>query len=314
MTPAKRVFPGIALAASLLALSLLPVPAFAGQVVTPEAKAWAAAALRQEKTAGTPAGKNSVAILYFGNRTGQAANDPLRKGIPLMLITDLSTIKELEVVERVRFQALAEEMNLGASGLVESGTEPRVGKLLGARWIVGGDLTGSETALKADARVLDVPKDAIVGQPSASGDVTDLFNIEKTLLFGLLKELKIEVTPEQEKTLRKPCSTKKSALFSLFRAVDESDRGNYAKADENYQKALKEDPGICIATEGIAELKALGLVGAKAAPAKKRTAGMLDTLKGETSVTDQLGPKEQLRGTISPKDTSTPANLNVIFP
>jgi hypothetical protein len=223
-------------------------------------------------------------------------------------------IKELDVVERVRFQALAEEMNLGATGLVEPGTEPRVGKLLGARWLVGGDLSGSETALKADTHVLDVPKDAIVGQPSASGDVNDLFTIEKALLFDLLKELKVEVTPEQEKKLRKPCSTNRNALLSLFRAVDESDRGNYAKANENYEKAIKEDPGVCIATEGIAELKSLGLVGAKPAAQKKKTADLLNTLKGDTSITDQLAPKEPLRRTLPPQDTSTPANLNVIFP
>jgi TolB-like protein len=304
----------VLLLASLLAAPLAPAPAFGGQVVTAETKAWAAEALRQEKTAGTPAGKNSVAVLNFANRTGQASNDPLRKGIPLMLITDLSTVPGLDVVERVRFQALAEEMKLGASGLVESGTEPRIGKLLGARWIVGGDLSGSASELKADARVLDVPKDNVTGQPSATGNVDDLFTIEKSLLFGLLKELKVEVTPEQEKKLRKPCSTKAGALLSLFKAVDESDRGNYAKANEQYEKALKEDPGICIAGEAVAELKALGLLAPKPAPARKKSVDALETLKGETSVTDQLAPKEQLRTVVPPKDTGTPANLNVIFP
>jgi curli biogenesis system outer membrane secretion channel CsgG len=57
-----------------------------------------------------------------------------------MLITDLSEVKGLQIVERIKLQALVEEMGLGASGLVEANTAPRVGKLLGAQWLIGGDI------------------------------------------------------------------------------------------------------------------------------------------------------------------------------
>ena len=57
-----------------------------------------------------------------------------------MLITDLSKIKGIKVLERVKMQALVEELGLGISGLVEAKTFPRVGRLLGAQHLVGGDI------------------------------------------------------------------------------------------------------------------------------------------------------------------------------
>ncbi len=308
----RRLARGRFLALPFAALALFALgaaPSQAGQVITKEARDWASAALKEEKAARPAAGRNTVAVLYFGNRTGVPGNDPLRKGMALMLITDLSTVKELQVVERVRLQALVEEMGLGVSGLVEEGTEPRVGRLLGAQWIVGGDLAGGRP-LRAQSRILDVPKSEIVGQPESAGDMAELFRIEKDLLFGILSRLKIELSPEQERRLRKPCSTKNDALFALFRAVEESDRGNYAKSAEYYGQALKEDPDVCLAEDGLDELRTLKLI----APARARSAETLRTLRGETSLTDQLTPKEPVRRALPPKDLPTPANVDVIFP
>ena len=108
-------------------------------MVTDDARTWAKQAVAQEKALKAVTVANTVAVLYFFNRTGQPDLDPLQKGLTVMLITDLSKVKSLTVVERVRLQALAEELKLGVSGLVTENTAPRVGKLLGAHWLVGGN-------------------------------------------------------------------------------------------------------------------------------------------------------------------------------
>lgn len=306
-----RRLPATLLSGFLFAsLAIAPAPSSAGQVVTKETREWAASALREEKAVRPAAARNTVAVLYFGNRTGDPGNDPLRKGLPLLLTTDLSSVQGLQVIERIRLQALQEEMALGVSGLVEPGTEPRVGRLLGAQWIVGGDVSGAPAPLRVESRVLEVPKAEVVGQPAATGDIAELFKIEKELLFGIISVLKIEVSPAEETRLRKPCSTRTEALFALFRAVDASDRGDYEKSAELYGQALKEDPNVCLAADGLKELRELGLI----RPPAKRTLETLRTLKGETSVTDQLGPKDVTRGVLPPASLPTPTNVDVIFP
>lgn len=123
MTRILRDF-GIALA---LLSSLLVPRADAGQLVSPADREWAKRAVAEEKSLSAPAGRNTVAVLYFNNGTGDPSLDPMRKGIPLLLVTDLSGVPGLSVVERTRLQALAEETTLGASGLVEAGTAPGSG-------------------------------------------------------------------------------------------------------------------------------------------------------------------------------------------
>ena len=131
----------------------------AGQVVTQDIRDQARKLLQDEKTLSAVTAKNTLAVLYFRNRSGLEELDPVRKGLALMLITDLSMVKDLQVVERVRLQALAEELGLGSSGIVEPDTGPRVGRLLGARWLVGGDIHGALQKLNVQSDILEVPAD-----------------------------------------------------------------------------------------------------------------------------------------------------------
>ena len=143
---------------------------WAGQVVTQDIRGWAKKVLEEEKTLQTLEGKNTVAVLYFQNKTNQSDLDPLQKGLTLMLITDLSKVGGLQVIERVRLQALIEEMGLGTTGLVAPGAAPRVGRLLGAQWIVGGEiLKGPADQLNLQSNPLEVPTQKILGQLMTEG-------------------------------------------------------------------------------------------------------------------------------------------------
>ena len=232
---------GITLA--LLCAFLVP-RADAGQLVSPADREWAKKAVAEEKSLSAPAGKNTVAVLYFRNGTGDPSLDPMRKGIPLLLITDLSGVPGLSVIERTRLQALTEETSLGASGLVEAGTAPRVGKLLGARWLVGGEI-GREKPTRIDlaSNVADVPAGTTTGKTSAGGEIEQLFEVEKELLFGVLKLLDVKVTPEEEQRLRKPCSKSVTALSALFLGVDAGDRGDLDKAEGVLPESAPGRPG-----------------------------------------------------------------------
>ena len=227
-----------------------------------------------------------------------------------MLITDLSTVAGVQVVERIKLQALAEELGLGASGLVEPGTEPRVGKLLRAQRLVGGDVSGTQqTLLRIQSRLLDTATSTVIGQPAAEGILPELFRIEKDLLFGLTKLLNLDVKPEEMAKLVKPCSTNSKALIALFKGVDVSDRGDYEKAKDFYEKALKEDPNICIAEDAFQELRDLGLISVK-----KKSGDLVRSLRESTSLTNQLTPKEELKLKFYPNDIPTPTTIQVIFP
>jgi len=271
---------------------------WAGQVVTQDIRGWAKKVLEEEKTLQALEGKNTVAVLYFQNKTNQSDLDPLQKGLTLMLITDLSKVGGLQVIERVRLQALIEEMGLGTTGLVAPEAAPRVGRLLGAQWIVGGEiLKGPADQLNLQSNPLEVPTQKILGQLMTGGQLEELFRMEKDLLFEIVKLLKIDIKPI-ENELRKPCSTNLKGLMALFRAIDASDQKNYELAAEFYEKALKEDPAICIAKEALKELERLKLV-----PTAKRSPSLLRSLREGTSLNDQLTPTPETKREVRPPDS-----------
>lgn len=286
------------IAALILVIPFLISSARAGQVVTKENKSQAQAIIQKEKRLKTPSAPNTVAVLYFKNQTGQPEFDVLQKGIALMLMTDLSKIENLQVVERVQFQALMEELGMGTSGLVEPGTEPRIGKLLQARWLIGGEILKVKLeSLRIKSDVTDVPAQNILGQPYSEGKPQDLISVEKSILFEMIKLLKIEPTAKEKEKLKTPCSSNLQALMALFKGVDASDRGNYTQAAEYYETALKADANVCVARGAIEELQIKGLISGK-----KKSADFLRSMRDRTSFTNQISPKDATEREFAPKD------------
>lgn len=275
----------------ILFLAVFASSLWAGQVITQEDRLWARQVLAKEKGLGAPGAPNTLAIFPFQNKTGKPELDPVQKGMALMLITDLSQIKSLQVVERVKLQALVDEMELGKSGLVNMDEAPRVGKLLGAQRLIGGDLqNGQLHPLQIKALLLDVPTAEVLKQPVTEGDLARLFDLEKELVSEILGYLKIEPTPEEKKRLQKPLTTSIKAALNLFAGIAASDEGDYRKAAGFYQRALREDPSIAHAREALGELQDLGLV-----PNSRSRDSFLHSIKDQTSLTDQLTPEDAIK-------------------
>ena len=55
----------------------------------------------------------TVAISYFDNTSGSEQYNHLSKGLADMLITDLSNVKSLKIVEREKLESLLKEIDLG---------------------------------------------------------------------------------------------------------------------------------------------------------------------------------------------------------
>lgn len=298
----------------------------AGQVVTQEVREWARKVSAEEKNLTGSSAGNSLVVLYFLNKTGRAELDPLQKGMALMLLTDLAQVPELQVVERVKLQALAEELGLGSSGLVDKGTAPRVGKLIGARWIAGGDFSGRNAPLfETQSRLLDVGTSEVAGEYSVPGTIEGILKTEKEVAFRIIDQLQIRLKPEVAAEIRKPCSTNLRSLDALFRGIDASDRGNYQQAGELYTDALKADPDVCVAAAALHELVQMGgysergtavrMKGAASEATDAAVAEAAASVSSQTSLTNQIAPKEGFRHepqiAVTPK---TPVNIRVNFP
>src|SRR6266403_1896039 len=101
-----------------------------------------------------------IAVMPFdnGGSYGQDKEnfDALQKGIAGMLISELAQNPAARVVEREDIQRLLDEQNLGSSGRVDPQTAAKVGKLVGARYVVLGTFLDFYGDFRVDARLVNV--------------------------------------------------------------------------------------------------------------------------------------------------------------
>ena len=101
--------------------------------------------------------KMRVAIVDFRNNASgpTPVTDAVRRAITDMFTTELYKTHMYSIVERSRIQAIAREHRLAASGLVDSATAIRLGKLLGVQAIITGSIT--QFTFKQSGGVLPIP-------------------------------------------------------------------------------------------------------------------------------------------------------------
>lgn len=128
------------------------------------------------------AGPGTVAVLYFENR-GQPELEPLKVGLTQMLISDLQpgAGQSYTVVERTRLQEILDELELGHSGVVDPDTAAKVGKLLGAEWLVLGGYFQFGPTFRVDAQLVKVETGVIHFAHGEHGAPEQFIDVEQKL-------------------------------------------------------------------------------------------------------------------------------------
>ncbi len=202
--------------------------------------------------------ENSVAVLNFQPLGGSNEFAPLARGLADMVITDLSQVRALTVVERSRMQALMNEMGLGQSGLVDESTAPRVANLLGARTVLQGsflDLNGKEIRLDANLTNVSTRQSQAVG--TTAGELAKLFRLEKNLVFRALRQMGMRLTRAEEQAILMIPTENLLAFLAYSRGLEARDLGNYEKAEAEFQKAVALDKKFSAAQRQLQQTRGL---------------------------------------------------------
>ena len=196
-----------------------------------------------------------IAILYFDNGSDNAELSRLRKGLADMLISDLSKIKMLNVIERARLEEILKEQKLNNSKEFDASTATKVGKLLGVQYILTGaffDLMGS---MRMDARIIDVETGKIIKSDGIDGQTNTFFDLEKKLVVKIASGLNVELNADNkdEKEIKtSSLSYETSLLYSD--ALDKMDKGDIGKAIELLKKVLLKNPDFVPAKKALDKL------------------------------------------------------------
>jgi TolB-like protein len=194
----------------------------------------------------------AVLDLTDGGSLGPDAHDlsALGKGLAAMLTTELSRNPRVQVVERDRIRALLDEQRLTLSGTADEATAVRVGRLLGAQYMLFGSYADVYGQLRIDVRVVDVE----TGRLRRAEEVTDrrenLFHSVTTLAAQTFRDLALEARPGGADAA--PVPAQAALLFSRGLAMEDS--GDAAGAGALYRQALQVAPAYSDAQTRLARL------------------------------------------------------------
>jgi TolB-like protein len=198
--------------------------------------------------AAPPPAKPTLAILLFDYTGKDQALEPLREGLAQMLISDFSAAPQVRVVERVRLKALLEEQKLGQSGKVDAASASRLGKLLGARFLVLGSFFDLKTVLRIDARVVEVETGRIVKSVGANGPAEDFWTLEKDLAQKLGEVLESALPAFSRPPMSAPPARVKSKTVATYgRALAALDAGRKGEAKALLTQVVTDAPAFSLA-------------------------------------------------------------------
>ena len=196
-----------------------------------------------------------IAVLPFNNggSYGQAKEDfdALERGIAGMMISELAANPAARVVERQEIQRLLDEQNLGAQGRADAQTAAKIGKLVGARYMVMGTFVDFYNDFRVDVRLINVETGEVVKTESERMQRDHLFDIIRNLATRLMKDASLPALPRQTSDQRMSRQVPTEALTYYSRALLYQDRGLKDKAVEMYTRALAIFPDYAEAQEGL---------------------------------------------------------------
>lgn len=234
----------LALAASLLTLLVAPV-AHAAEPAKP---------------------RPTVAVLYFDYDGTDEEITVLRKGLAQMLIVDLAQNKAVRVVEREKLQEVLDELNLGRSNRFDQASVAKVGKLLGAQYLVAGSILVTMNQFHLTARAIRVETRDVPLTFKTSGKPENFLDLEgeiaEAMAKGLAKLVPAEPTPasssskpaEARPAPKRPTKLAAQTAVKYARALDALDRKDPAAARKDLEAVIREQPDFALASAELANL------------------------------------------------------------
>lgn len=237
-------------------LGLLPACAPTGQSVrgprpVREAEAAVRAALLVESSINpTTFPEASIGVAPFQVVAQDTALNVLGHGLAALLMTDLAKSRQVQVVDRLRIDAFLREQKLTASGVIDSSSAPRMGRILGARQIISGAVVAPTRGnIRLDGQIGDVVTGTIRAVPASPTSLDAILDAEKALAFAIFDRLGVTLSPTERTAIEQRPTRNLGALLAYSRGVRAELQGDFGTAQREYRAAARRDRGFTQAAD-----------------------------------------------------------------
>ena len=179
--------------------------------------------------------KPSIAVLPFTNMSADAEQEYFVDGMTEDLITDLSKLSELFVVARntvFTYKGKAVKVH-------------EVAEELGVRYVLEGSVRRSGDQVRINAQLIDALSGGHLWAERYDGRLDDVFALQDKVTRGIVKELKINLSIEDNVAISREDTTNLVAYDLFLRGWEHyqsRDPSKYASAIDFFERAIDKDP------------------------------------------------------------------------
>ncbi len=189
---------------------------------------------------------DSLAVLPFINASADPEAEFLSDGITESIINNLSQLSSLRVMARSTvFRYKGGE------------SDPQnVGRELGVRAVLLGRVVQLRDRLSVRAELVDVADGAQVWGNQYNRDASDIFAIQEDISTEISAELRLKLTGEERKRLKKRYTDNTEAFYSYLKGryhLNKRTTPGLRKAIEHFREAIEFDPTYALAFAGLAD-------------------------------------------------------------
>jgi eukaryotic-like serine/threonine-protein kinase len=192
----------------------------------------------------------AVAVLPFVNQSSDVSLEYLGDGIAEAVINSLSGLPKLRVVPRATaFRYKAREMPAR-----DVARELDVRSLVTGRVVLRGD------TLVVSCELVDATTDRQIWGQTYNRKLADIFEVQEQIALQISENLRIALTGEQKKTLKKRFTHDPQAYQSYMKGRffwNKRTEGGFKKAIDHFEAAIEQDPVYALPYAGLADSFAL---------------------------------------------------------
>lgn len=177
-------------------------------------------------------------------------------GVQQIFITELTQNTQLRVVDRSVIRDIIAEQDL--AGRVDSETAARIGRLVGARYVItGGFNQDAEGLFRLDGRIVDVETSEILhAERTQTSGASAYYSAILTLSNELTESVELPPLPVEVRDARESrgATIPRQAVILYSQAQFFQDRGETERARELYVRITNEFPQLTEAAEALRQI------------------------------------------------------------
>ena len=188
-----------------------------------------------------------VGALPFANSVvgdERTALNPLSSGVPELILIELARNPSIRTVESPRLHRVLASQKLDQSGRIDDETTSRIGRILGAQWMIRGNFTGDgHGTIRIAAYMVDVATGEVEHTANAEGKQANLASLIGQISEHLGRDMHLAELPKDSKRAHEATQKATYQTTLLFaKAIEARDAGRVQQAITLLQQLVADEP------------------------------------------------------------------------